>query len=440
MNFERTKRSVEYQPKMKEELCGYTYEEAMKEANRCLQCKTRPCSEKGCIANLPIPEFIKAFREGNIEEARRLIDTKSTLTSVCSRVCFQSHQCEGACTLGIKGESIAIGLLERYIADHSESTYQKAKDSEKRVGIIGSGPAGLSCAKELLSQGVQVDIYEENDKAGGVLRYGIPNYRLPNSIVDQYVNEIEKMGGKFHLNSKVKLDDIQAKFDAVFIGNGAGIPMKMGATNENHHDVLSAFDVLAAINEESHPRHEEMLNLFKGKCVKVVGGGNVAMDAARTISRLSPESISIIYRRSIEELPARKEEVEDARIDGVQFQLLVNPFEFVIEDDRLVGAKCRQMQLGEIDASGRRSVSEIPDSEVFIPCDYVIIAIGGSIESIADVACDRKNRIQIDDSKQTSIENVYAGGDAVNGPLTVVHAMRQGKEAANAMLQKWSSK
>ncbi|MBR3841563.1 MAG: FAD-dependent oxidoreductase [Erysipelotrichales bacterium] len=438
MNFERTKRSVEYQPLMNEELAGYTYEEAMAEANRCIQCKHRPCSEKGCVANLPIPEFIKAFRDGDIEEARRLIDTKSTLTSVCSRVCFQANQCEGACTLGIKGESIAIGLLERYIADHSESTYKKNEELHKSVGIIGSGPAGLACAKELLSHGVNVDIYESSELAGGVLRYGIPNYRLPNSITDEYVAEVETLGGRFILNSKVTLDDIKDKYDAVFMGNGASIPMTMGAINEEHEDVLSAFEVLAAINEVTHPKHQEMMNKFNGKVVKVVGGGNVAMDVSRSVARLNPKSVSIVYRRSIDELPARKEEVEDARIDGVNFELLINPFEFVIEDNHLVGAKCRQMQLGELDDSGRRSVSEIPNSEIFIPCDYMIIAIGSSVEKLSEeIATDRRNRIQTSDNQATNVANVYAGGDAVNGPLTVVHAMRQGKEAAEAMINNW---
>ena len=437
MNFERTKRNVEYQPLMIEELNGYTYEEALAEANRCIQCKHRPCSEKGCVANLPIPEFIKAFREGNLEEARRLIDSKSTLTKVCSRVCFQSNQCEGACTLGIKGESIAIGLLERYIADHSESTYKKNEELHKSVGIIGSGPAGISCAKELLSNGISVDIYESSELAGGVLRYGIPNYRLPNSITDEYVKEVEELGGKFILNSKVTLEDIKDKYDAVFMGNGASIPMSMGAINEEHEDVLSAFEVLAAINEETHPKHQEMMNKFNGKVVKVVGGGNVAMDVSRSVARLNPKSVSIVYRRALEQLPARKEEVEDAMKDGVNFELLINPFEFVIEENHLVGAKCRQMQLGELDESGRRSVSEIPNSEVYVPCDYMIIAIGSGVEKIADeVSVDRKNHIQTNEQHQTNIEDVYAGGDAVNGPLTVVHAMRQGKEAADSIIEK----
>lgn len=438
MNFERTKRQEKYTPLMNNEMNGYTYEEAMAEANRCIQCKHRPCAEKGCVANLPVPEFIKAFREGDIKKARELIDTKSMLTSICSRVCFQANQCEGACTLGIKGESIAIGLLERYIADHSESTYKVKEKTNFKVGLIGSGPASLSCAKVLLNKGVNVDLYEAKPLNGGVLRYGIPNYRLPNEIVDEYIKEIENLGGNFINNKQVNLVELENQYDALFVGQGANLPMQMGATNEEHPDVLSVFEVLAAINDNTHPRHSEMLSKFEGKVVKVVGGGNVAMDVSRSIARLNPTSISIVYRRSLEELPARKEEVEDAKIDGVNFELLINPFEFVIENDHLVAAKCRQMQLGELDESGRRSVSEIKDSEVYVPCDYVVIAIGSSVEKLDDmIERDRRNRIVINEANQTSADGIYAGGDAVNGPLTVVHAMRQGREAAESILRQF---
>ncbi len=430
MKMERTKRSAEYTPLMMVEQGGYTKEEALEEANRCLQCKHRPCENKGCVNNLPIPDYIKAFREGDLEEARRLIDSKSTLTSICSRVCFQAKQCQGSCTLGIKGESVGIGLIERYIADHTESTYKKVASNGKRVGVIGSGPAGLSAAKVLLAKGFEVDIYEKNAKAGGVLRYGIPEYRLPMSVVDHYVDEVVKLGGKFICNKEVKVEDIKDSYDALFIGNGASKPMKAHATNEEHPDVLSAFEVLAAIKDSDHPRHDEMIKKFEGKVVKVVGGGNVAMDASRSIARLNPKSISIVYRRSIEELPARKEEVEDAKIDGVNFELLINPFEYVIENDHLVGAKCRQMVLGEVDGSGRRSVSEVPDSEVFIPADYVIISIGSGVEKIGEYEADQKNRISVNENYETSIPHVYAGGDAVSGALTVVNAMKHGMAAA----------
>lgn len=413
MNFIRIKQEDELQPLMVRELKGYSEEQAIEEGNRCIQCRHRPCEQKGCPTQLPIPDIIKAIREKNLELARELIDSRSTLTAICSRVCFQANQCEGSCTMGIKGESVAIGLLERYVSEHTKSTFKRGESIGKRVAVIGSGPASLAVSKRLLSKGVDIDIFEKEAKAGGVLRYGIPEYRLPNAIVDREIEELVQLGASFHfqqeLGNNLQLVDLTQGYDAVFLGVGARIPMKLGIENENHPQVLSAFEVLAAINEETHPQHQEMLTKFEGKVIKVVGGGNVAMDVSRCIARLNPKDVSIVYRRREEQLPARAQEVVEAKLDGVGFQLLRNPFELIIEDNKLVGIKCREMQLGEIGADGRASVSEVPNSCEEMLCDYLVIAIGSGVEMLEGVEADRRNRIVVkENSHLTSIPHVYA--------------------------------
>lgn len=435
MNFIRVKQEESSTPLMMRELKGYTKALAIEEGNRCIQCKHRPCEQKGCPTQLPIPDIIKAIREDNLELARTLIDSRSALTSICSRVCFQANQCEGSCTIGIKGESVAIGLLERYVSENTTSTYKKGVSTGKKVAVIGSGPASIGASKVLLSNGIEVDIYEKDAKCGGILRYGIPEYRLPNAIVDQQIQELVDLGAIIYTNKElgknILLTDLVNNYDAVFLGIGTSMPMKLGIEGEEHPDVFSAFEVLAAINEETHPMHQEMLTKFKDKTVKVVGGGNVAMDVSRCVARLSPKSVSIVYRRKEEQLPARPQEVEEAKMDGVQFQLLRNPFELVFENDHLVSVKCREMCLGEIGADGRASVSEIENSCDEMACDCLIIAIGSGAEKIEGIECDRRNRIILkENSHHTSMHKVYAAGDIVSGPLTVVHAMRGGMDSA----------
>lgn len=440
MNFIRVKQEDRIVPLMNHELRGYNDTQVVEEGNRCIQCQHRPCEKKGCPTQLPIPDIIKNVREGNLQEARRLIDSRSALTSVCSRVCFQGNQCEGSCTLGIKGESVAIGLLERYVSEHTSSTYSKGERINKCVAVIGSGPASIAASKVLLQGGVDVDIFEKMPLCGGVLRYGIPEYRLPNAIVDDQIRELEELGAHIYtskeLGKDITLNELTAKYDAVFLGIGASQPMKLGIPREDHPNVLSAFRVLEAINEVTHPLHDEMMSKFKDKIVYVVGGGNVAMDVSRCVARLSPKSINIVYRRSEKQLPARVQEVEEAKLDGVQFKLLRNPFELVLENDALVAIKCREMQLGEVGADGRESVSEIENSCEEFSCDYLITAIGSGVEKLTEIESDRRNRITLqENSHRTSVEKVYAAGDAVSGPWTVVHAMRGGMNAAEEILK-----
>lgn len=440
MNFIRVKQDDIIVPLMKYELRGYNDTQVVEEGNRCIQCQHRPCEQKGCPTKLPIPDIIKNVREGNLDEARRLIDSRSALTAVCSRVCFQGNQCEGSCTLGIKGESVAIGLIERYVSEHTSSTYSKGESVGKCVAVIGSGPASIAASKVLLQSGFDVDMYEKMPLCGGVLRYGIPEYRLPNSIVDEQIHELEQLGAHIYTNKELGKDitvsELCAKYDAIFLGIGASQPMKLGIENEEHWGVLSAFKVLEAINEETHPLHEEMMSKFKDKIVYVVGGGNVVMDVSRCVARLSPKSINIVYRRSEKQLPARAQEVEEAKLDGIQFKLLRNPFELVIDNDTLVAIKCREMQLGEVGADGRETVSEIENSCEEFACDYLITAIGSGVEKLSDVESDRRNRITLqENSHRTSLDKVYAAGDAVTGPWTVVHAMRGGMDAAEEIIK-----
>ena len=433
-----------------EEVClGYNKEEAMEEASRCINCKNAQCV-KGCPVSINIPGFIEQVKEGNIEEAYQIISESSALPAVCGRVCPQESQCEGKCIRGIKGEPISIGKLERFVADWArENGIKPAGATEKKgkkVAVIGSGPAGLTCAGDLAKMGYDVTIFEALHEAGGVLVYGIPEFRLPKeAVVAKEIENVKSLGVKIETNvvvgKAVKIDELMEEegFSAVFIGSGAGLPKFMGIPGENSNGVFSANEYLTrsnlmkAFNEESHTP------IMHGKKVAVVGGGNVAMDAARTALRLGAE-VHIVYRRSEEELPARVEEVHHAKEEGIIFDLLTNPTEILADEKGWVtGMKCIRMELGEPDASGRRRPVEIPDSEFVMELDTVIMSLGTSpnplISSTTEGLETNKWKCIIADEAngKTTKEGVYAGGDAVTGAATVILAMGAGKAAAKGI-------
>lgn len=430
-----------------DEVClGYNEEEAVSEASRCLNCKNPRCVE-GCPVNIDIPGFIRAVKEKDIQKAGDIIGLSSSLPAVCGRVCPQETQCEGKCIRGIKGEAIAIGKLERFVADTNRKNGYipdvKAEKKGKKVAVIGSGPSGLSCAGELLNRGYDVTVYEALHSPGGVLTYGIPEFRLPKQeVVLPEINNIVRNGAKIECNviigRTISLDDLLDKegFDGVFIGSGAGLPMFMGIPNENANQVFSANEFLTRSNLMRGFDENYDTPLPMGKKVLVCGGGNVAMDAARTALRLGAE-VHVVYRRSMQELPARQEEVHHAEEEGIIFDLLQNPTEVLVDDDyNVIGAKIIRMELGEPDASGRRRPVEIPGSEYVLDCDMIIMALGTSpnplIASTTEgLAVNRRGCIVIDEeTAQTSREGVYAGGDAVTGAATVILAMQAGKKAA----------
>lgn len=432
-----------------EEVCyGYNEEEAMQEAQRCLNCKNPRCVQ-GCPVSINIPEFINEVKNGNFEAAAKVIAKSSSLPAVCGRVCPQESQCEGKCVLGIKGEPVSIGKLERFVADwsrkHKIDLSGNIKSNGIKVAIIGSGPSGLACAGDLAKLGYDVTIFEAFHKAGGVLTYGIPEFRLPKSeVVDYEVNSIKDLGVKIETNVVVgRTVTIQEMFEdegfkAVFIGSGAGLPSFMGIPGENANGVLSANEFLTRVNLMKAYRDDYDTPIRVGKKVAVVGGGNVAMDAARTALRLGAES-HIVYRRSEEELPARVEEVHHAKEEGIQFDLLTNPKEIhVDEDGNVCGMTCIKMELGEPDASGRRRPVEIEGSEFELDVDMVIMSLGTKpnplIASTTDGLDVNKRRcIVADEDGLTSLEGVYAGGDTVTGAATVISAMGAGRTAAAAM-------
>ena len=423
-----------------EEVClGYNKEEAMEEAARCINCKNAKCVQ-GCPVSINIPAFIHEVKEGNMEAAYHVISESSALPAVCGRVCPQESQCEGKCIRGIKGEPISIGKLERFVAD-----WAKEKNGHK-VAIIGSGPAGLTCAGDLAKMGYDVTIFEALHKAGGVLVYGIPEFRLPkDKVVAEEVENVKSLGVKIETNviigKSVTIDELleEEGFEAVFIGSGAGLPMFMGIPGEQANGVFSANEYLTRNNLMKAFREDYDTPIFHGKKVAVVGGGNVAMDAARTALRLGAE-VHIIYRRSEAELPARVEEVHHAKEEGVIFDLLTNPVEILTdENDWVTGIKCVRMELGEPDASGRRRPVEIPGSEFEIEVDTVIMSLGTSpnpLISSTTIGLDinkRKCIIADEETGKTSKEGVYAGGDAVTGAATVILAMGAGKAGAKGI-------
>ena len=433
-----------------EEVClGYNKEEAMEEANRCLGCKKAKCME-GCPVSINIPGFVHEVKEGNFEKAYQIIGESSALPAVCGRVCPQETQCEGKCIRGLKGEAVSIGKLERFVADWAKENGIKpvpaAQKNGHKVAVIGSGPSGLTCAGDLAKMGYDVTIFEALHNAGGVLVYGIPEFRLPkDKVVAAEVENVKSLGVKIETNviigKSVTIDELlkDEGFEAVFIGSGAGLPMFMGIPGEQANGVFSANEYLTRNNLMKAFREDYDTPIAHGKKVAVVGGGNVAMDAARTALRLGAE-VHIIYRRSEAELPARKEEVHHAKEEGVQFDLLCNPVEILTDDkDWVTGIKCIRMELGEPDASGRRRPVEIPGSEFTIDVDTVIMSLGTSpnpLISSTTIGLDvnkRKCIIADEEFGKTSKEGVYAGGDAVTGAATVILAMGAGKAGARGI-------
>ena len=433
-----------------DEVClGYNKEEAMEEASRCLGCKKAKCVE-GCPVSIHIPDFIHQVKEGNFEEAYRIISESSALPAICGRVCPQESQCEGKCIRGIKGEAVSIGKLERFVADWARENGIKpsapAEKNGKKVAVIGSGPSGLTCAGDLAKMGYDVTIFEALHKAGGVLVYGIPEFRLPKSaVVEKEVENVKALGVKIETNviigKSTTIDELMDKegFEAVFIGSGAGLPMFMGIPGENANGVFSANEFLTRNNLMKAFRDDYDTPIVHGKKVAVVGGGNVAMDAARTALRLGAE-VHIIYRRSEAELPARAEEVHHAKEEGIIFDLLTNPKEILVdENDWVKGIRVVKMELGEPDASGRRCPVESPGSEYEIDVDTVIMSLGTSpnpLISSTTIGLDinkRKCIIADEETGKTSKDGVYAGGDAVTGAATVILAMGAGKAAAKGI-------
>ncbi len=440
-----------------EEVClGYNKEEAMEEASRCLNCKNAACV-KGCPVSINIPAFIQEVKNGSFENAYRVISASSSLPAVCGRVCPQENQCEGKCIRGLKGDAISIGKLERFVADWAfENNIKPAVTAEKKnkkVAVIGSGPAGVTCAGDLAKKGYDVTIFEALHEFGGVLVYGIPEFRLPKErVVKKEIENVKALGVKFENNviigKSVTIDELMEKegFDAVFIGSGAGLPKFMGIPGENANGVFSANEYLTRSNLMKAFRSESDTPIMIGKKVAVVGGGNVAMDAARTALRLGSE-VHVIYRRSEAELPARVEEVHHAKEEGIIFDLLTNPVEILSDENGWVsGIKCVKMELGEPDASGRRSPVEIEGSEFVIDVDVVIMSLGTSPNPLISSTTKglelnkRKCIVADEEFGSTSKEGVFAGGDAVTGAATVILAMGAGRAAAKGIDEYLSNK
>lgn len=432
-----------------EEVCyGYNLDEASLESSRCLQCKNPRCVA-ACPVSIRIPEFIGALHEGQLQQAADIIAADSSLPSICGRVCPQESQCEGACILGIKGEAVAIGKLERFVGDwkleHGASTQPAATRNGHKVAVIGSGPAGLACASDLARMGYEVKIFEALHKVGGVLVYGIPEFRLPKErIVAREIAEVEKLGVEIEtdvivgrtLTIDALLDD--EGYDAVFIGSGAGLPHFMGIPGENLNGVVSANEFLTRTNLMHAYDTQYDTPIYVGQRVVVVGGGNVAMDAVRTAKRLGAEA-TIVYRRSEKELPARTEEVHHAKQEGICFRMLTNPTEVLGDDKGWVrGIRCVEMELGEPDESGRRSPVVKAGSEFGCDCDVVVMALGTSPNPLLAATTEglettRRGCIAADEQGATSRKGVFAGGDAVTGAATVILAMGAGRTAAKAI-------
>ena len=440
-----------------DEVClGYNMEEAMEEASRCINCKNAKCIQ-GCPVSINIPAFVNAVKEGKITEAADIIAESSALPAICGRVCPQETQCEGKCIRGIKGDPISIGKLERFVADYSREHGYVPKKPEttncKKVAIIGSGPAGLTCAGDLAKLGYEVTIFEALHEPGGVLTYGIPEFRLPkDEVVQKEIDNVRKLGVKIECNvvigKSVTIDQLMEEegFEAVFIGSGAGLPKFMGIPGENAVGVFSANEFLTRNNLMKAFRDDYDTPIFRGTKVAVVGGGNVAMDAARTALRLGATTY-IVYRRSEAELPARVEEVHHAKEEGIIFHLLTNPTE-ILEDEKgwVKGMKCVRMELGEPDASGRRRPVVIPDSEFTLDVDTVIMALGTSPNPLISSTTEGleinkwKCIVAEETNGQTSKNGVFAGGDAVTGAATVILAMEAGKAGAKGIHEYLSNK
>ena len=436
---------------------GYTEDDALNESLRCLGCKNTPCVS-GCPVNVRIPEFIAKIKELDFEGAYKVISESSSLPAVCGRVCPQETQCEARCVRGIKGEPVAIGRLERFVADYHNTHFSgsavRPESNGHRVAVVGAGPAGLTCAGDLARGGYEVTVFEALHKAGGVLSYGIPEFRLPKRIVDKEVENLKALGVKLMTNviigKTLFVDELfDMGFEAVFIGSGAGLPAFMNIPGESLKGVYSANEFLTRSNLMGAFREDSETPIMKGGTVAVVGGGNVAMDAARTAVRLGADKVYIVYRRSEEELPARREEVEHAKEEGIDFMLLTNPTEILgynNENDRrdpkngsVIGMRCQKMALGEPDAKGRRRPSPIEGSEFTLDVDCVVMSIGTTPNPLiksttADLPTNERGGIIVEEGTgRTGKLGVYAGGDAVTGAATVISAMGAGKLAAKAI-------
>lgn len=429
---------------------GYTEEDAIKEATRCLNCKNKPCVT-GCPVSVRIPEFIAEVAKGNFAAAYQIIKSTNALPAVCGRVCPQESQCEGKCVRGIKGESVGIGRLERFCADWAAKHPEMIRldvvlnKCGKKVAIIGSGPSGLTCAQDLALLGYDVTIFEALHTAGGVLVYGIPEFRLPKTIVAAEIENLKTLGVKIERNMVIgrilSIDELfDDGFEAVFVGSGAGLPKFLGIPGESGNGVYSANEFLTRINLMKAYRDDHATPIRPCHHVAVIGGGNVAMDAARCAKRLDADAVSIVYRRSEAEMPARKEEVHHAKEEGIQFATLTNPIEIVADENgNVTGLICEKMELGEPDASGRRRPISVPNSTFTIPVDTVIMAVGTSPNPLIRMTTPglETNRhgciVTAEDGVTTTRNGVFAGGDAVTGAATVILAMGAGKEAAKAI-------
>lgn len=429
---------------------GYTDELAKAEADRCLNCKNAPCMS-GCPVGVHIPDFIAKVREGDVSGAAKILKADNNLAAVCGRVCPQENQCEKYCVRREKlGGSVAIGNLERYVADFAHEndliSSDAAKPIGKRVAVVGSGPAGLSCSADLARAGVDVTIFEALHEAGGVLVYGIPEFRLPKSLVKKEIDGVKSLGVKIEtdvvVGKSVFVEELLEEYDAVFIASGAGVPMFMHIKGENLNGVYSANEYLTRVNLMKAYKADSVTPIRRAKRTVVVGAGNVAMDAARTALRLGSE-VTLVYRRSRVEMPARAEEIEHAEQEGVKFDLLVNPVEILgDENGNVKGARLIRMQLGEPDASGRRRPVEIEGSEFEIECDQIIVALGTTPnpiikKSFPSLETSKKGTIVADENGKTNVDKLYAGGDAMTGAATVILAMGAGKRSAKAILDEF---
>ena len=427
---------------------GFTAELARDEASRCLGCKNAPCM-KGCPVGVRIPEFLALVKQGDYEKAGEVIKSTNSLPSVCGRVCPQEEQCEKNCVRAKIDGAVSIGGVERFVGDFMLTVPSKTRDIEpcgKRVAVVGSGPSGLTCAAQLAAKGVEVTVFEAFHKAGGVLVYGIPQFRLPKKLVEAEANKLKDLGVKFELDTvigkTITIDELLAEYDAVFIGSGAGLPMFMNVPGENLNGVFSANEYLTRVNLMGAYDENAITPVQRGKNVVVVGAGNVAMDAARTALRMGAESVTVVYRRGREEMPARKEEIRHAEQEGVKFAFLTNPVRFDGENGWVKDATCIRMELGDPDASGRRSPVPIEGSEFTVPADMVVVALGTSPNPLIKDSYDklqtaRRGILAVDDDMMTSVDGIYAGGDAVTGAATVILAMGAGRKAAHSILKRF---
>ena len=453
INLEKTKNPMPQQNPMvrnrnfEEVATGYTEEMAINEAMRCLKCRKKPCT-KGCPVKIHIPEFIDAVSRGEFEEAYDIISQTSSLPAICGRVCPQENQCEGRCVQGAFGEPVAIGRLERFVADwhdaNGNDSFIAPESNGLKVAVVGSGPAGLACAGDLIGMGYDVTVFESLHKPGGVLAYGIPEFRLPKAIVAKEVAKLEEKGVKIVKNAiigqSMNVDELFADgFEAVFIGTGAGLPSFMNIPGENLLGVCSANEYLTRINLMKAYLEDYDTPIQRAKNVAVVGGGNVAMDAARCAKRMGAEHVYIIYRRSMDEIPARKEEIEHAIEEGIEFKLLNNPVQIIgDEDNKVCGIECIEMKLGEPDESGRRRPVEVEGSNFVLDVEEVIMSIGTKLNKLIlntteNLEANERGGIGTDEKTATSHRAVFAGGDAVTGAATVILAMGAGKTAAESI-------